>query len=57
MFEQAQNEENSYRFELYVYLYGFGWDFGKVEHEDCLVLFFRIKFFQDLELGTSMALM
>ena len=39
MFEQAQNEENSYRFELYVYLYGFGWDFGKVEHEDCLVFF------------------
>ena len=57
MFEQAQNEEDSYRFKQYVYVYGYGCDFGKVELEDCLVLFFKIKFFQDLELGTSMALM
>jgi len=43
MFEQAQNEENSYRFELYVYLYGFGWDFGKVEHEDLPCFVFQNK--------------
>ena len=57
MFEHTKNGEDSYRFKVYVYVYGSGQDFGKVEHEVCLVLFFRIKFFQDLELGTSMALM
>jgi hypothetical protein len=39
MFEQAQNENNSYRFELYVSVYGSRRGIGKVEHESCLVVF------------------
>jgi len=56
VFERAQNEEDSYRFELYLYFYGSRRDIGTIEHKDCLVLlyFFEIKFFQDLELRTSM---
>ena len=54
MFEQAQNEEDSCRFELFVYVPGSGRDIGKIEHECCIVLLFEIKFFQDFELGASM---
>ena len=50
-FARAQNEKDSYRFEL-VWCEGFGIGIWQAEHKSFLVLCFWNKNFQDFELGT-----
>ena len=52
-FARAQNEKDSYRFELVCkWCKGFGMGIWQTEHKSRLVLCFQNKNFQDFELGT-----